>query len=123
MIVMRQVLRDAPLGVLRAFSLASALRRHERPGGMPSLATDPGALPIRRAGRLPTVLCIHGYGGVPREVELGVEAASAVGLASVAPLLPGHGTVPRDTAELRFEDWLAGVRTEFDRERAKGPVI
>jgi carboxylesterase len=37
--------------------------------------------------------------------------------------LPGHGTVPRDTAELRFEDWLAGVRTEFDRERAKGPVI
>jgi carboxylesterase len=75
------------------------------------------------SGRQPTVLCLHGYGGVPREVELGIRAASAVGLASVAPLLPGHGTFPKDTAELRFDDWLAGVRVEFDRQRARGPVI
>lgn len=72
---------------------------------------------------MPTVLCLHGFGGVPLEVRLAVDAASAVGLAARAPLLKGHGTVPRDTAELRFEDWLSGVRVEFDRARASGPVI
>jgi|SRR6478735_880010 len=116
---MRQVLRDA----LRAVSVASALRRHERPGGLVSLASAPGSAAIRREGRAPTVLCLHGYGGVPQEVALGVDAASAVGLAALAPVLPGHGTLPRDTAELRFDDWLAGVRVDFDRERAKGPVV
>lgn len=117
------MLGDGPKSVAGLLSWARALRRHDSPTGLASLASFPGAAPLRREGGRPTVLCIHGYGGVPQEVSLGVEAAAAVGLASMAPLLPGHGTVPRDTADLRFEGWLAGVRTDFERARADGPVI
>lgn len=120
---MRQVLREAPVRVLRLLDWATALRRHDLPGGLTSLASQPGAAPLRQSGRQPTVLCIHGFGGVPREVELGVASARAVGLGSSAPLLRGHGTLPKDTANLRFDDWLASARVEFDREREKGPVI
>jgi len=120
---MRRILWDAPTRAARGAAWAAALRRHDRPDGLDSLARHADAAPVRRSGARPTVLCIHGYGGVPLEVRAGVDAASAVGLASVAPLLPGHGTVPRDTAELRFEDWLRGVRADFDRERAQGPVV
>lgn len=120
---MRLMLGEAPKSWAELLAWARALRRHDSPGGLASLASFPGALPLRREGRRPAVLCIHGYGGVPQEVSLGVEAATAVGLASVAPLLRGHGTFPRDTAELRFEDWLDGVRVEFDRLRAEGPVV
>lgn len=120
---MRSMLGDGPKSVAEFLAWARALRRHDSPSGLPTLASFPGAAALRHEGRRPAVLCIHGYGGVPQEVSLGVEAATAVGLASVAPLLRGHGTLPRDTAELRFEDWLGGVREEFDRLRSEGPVI
>lgn len=107
----------APLAWLKA------LRRHDRPEGIPSLAGQPGTSPIALAGRTPSLLCIHGYGGVPREVELGIEVARELGLAARAPVLRGHGTVPRDTAELRFEDWLGGLREDFDLLRKEGPVV
>src|SRR5688572_2121471 len=120
---MRQILWEAPAKVARAVEWATALRQHEKPGGLASLAIQANAAPLARDGARPAVLCIHGFGGVPLEVRLGFEAAEATGLAALAPLLPGHGTVPIDTADLRFDDWLAGVRGHFDRLRAEGPVI
>jgi carboxylesterase len=108
-----------PLPLARA---ARALRQESLgPGG--DLRARPEARPIDRPGRTPAVLCLHGFGGVPAEVAPCVEVATELGLAVRAPLLPGHGRTPADLAPLRFEDWLAGARAEFDALRREGPVI
>ncbi len=62
-----------------------------------------------REGNAPALLALHGFGGTPVEVELLVEVASQLGLAARAPLLPGHGTSPRDLARTRYRDWLRGA--------------
>jgi esterase/lipase len=52
----------------------------------------PGTLPIFVEGRPPTVLCLHGFTGVPGEVQLACDAARTLGLSARAPLLAGHST-------------------------------
>lgn len=79
--------------------------------------------PIFREGKPPTVLCVHGFTGVPREVRLAADAASALGLATLAPLLPGHGTCPADLAPCRFPDWVDGVRAHLLKAAQQGRVI
>lgn len=106
----------------RAGTLGRALR-FVAVGQGASLADRPEAQPFRIEGRTPSVLAVHGFCGVPGEVRVVTEAAAALGLAASAPLLAGHGTHPRDLAPLRFEDWASGVRAEFDRLRARGPVV
>jgi len=81
------------------------------------------SLSIEREGELPTVLCIHGFTGVPFEVKAPCDVAVDLGLAAKAPLLVGHGTSPTELAPLRFDDWLSGVREVFNEARARGPVI
>ncbi len=109
------------MGSLRA--LLSGMARFERPSGQGPLAGREGARRIERPGRNPAVLCIHGYGGVPGEVELCCDVASELGHRTVAPVLAGHGLTPRALSPCRFEDWLSGVRVEFDQLRKDGPVI
>ena len=70
--------------------------------------------PIRAPGRSPSVLAFHGFGGTPREVDLVVDVARALGLAVSAPLLPGHGTSVADLAERRWPDWAAAAEAELD---------
>lgn len=106
----------------RAGTFGRALR-FEAVGPGATLARRPEAQSIRVGGRTPSVLAIHGFCGVPGEVRIVTEVAASLGLASSAPLLPGHGTQPRDLALLRFPDWVSGVRSEFDRLRACGPVV
>jgi carboxylesterase len=72
-------------------------------------------------GRSPTVLAFHGFGGTPQEVALVLDAARAVGLRGVAPLLPGHGTHARDLARTGFEDWAAAAQRALDA--IDGPVV
>jgi carboxylesterase len=48
------------------------------------------------------------------------EALSARGVACRAPLLPGHGTTPRDLDDVRAEDWLEAGRRALD-EIVEGP--
>lgn len=88
-----------------------------------SIATLPEAAPRRVPGRTPSVLALHGYTGVPQEVELVVQAAAKLGLLAYAPVLPGHGTSPRDLAHLRFDDFLSKSRTYYAELAQKGPVI
>lgn len=46
------------------------------------------------------------------------------GFPVVAPLLPGHGTEPRDLQERRFGEWLAFARDGFDEAtRRHGRVV
>lgn len=75
------------------------------------------------AGRAPALLALHGFGGTPQEVEILIETARKRGLAASAPLLPGHGTHPRDLTTKTFDDWLSAARGELMRLRARGKVI
>jgi carboxylesterase len=79
--------------------------------------------PIVSPGNVPTVLCLHGFTGVPEEVRLGCEVAQSLGLAACAPLLPGHGTSALDLGRTRFVDWLSAATSAFDELRARGPVV
>jgi carboxylesterase len=82
-----------------------------------------GTEPLVVEGRTPTVLCIHGFTGVPKEVELGCEVAEILGLAARAPLLPGHGTSALQLSKTSYPDWLAAAREVFDEVRTRGPVV
>lgn len=108
--------RFAPWTALRDF----ADRVTYRQGG---LIGDPDPAPIHVTGRSPTVLAVHGFCGVPREVAVVCEAAGSLGLAARAPLLAGHGTSPADLAPLGFEDWVASVEPTFRELAARGPVV
>lgn len=79
--------------------------------------------PLRIEGKTPTVVCFHGFTGVPEEIRLAVDVAEELGLAATAPLLVGHGTSAAELAKTRYEDWLESARPAFDEARAKGPVI
>ena len=80
--------------------------------------------PIRRSGRAPSVLALHGFGGTPLEVELVADLARAIGLATSAPLLPGHGTHVRDLMRTGYRDWLAAAERSLDELASEAsPVI
>ncbi len=82
-----------------------------------------GSRPRHLSGATPSLLCLHGFTGVPQEVELAVGVAQELGLAAEAPLLPGHGTSPLELARTGYEDWLRAARSSFDDLRKKGPVV
>ncbi len=77
------------------------------------------AAPFERAGRTPAVLLLHGFTGSPYEVRPLGEALAARGLAVHAPLLPGHGTRPRDLALVAPGAWSAAAARAFDALRAE----
>jgi carboxylesterase len=66
------------------------------------------------AGTKPAVLALHGFGGTPAEVALVVEVAKGLGVEALAPLLPGHGTHPRDLARTRYSDWFDAAKHALD---------
>jgi carboxylesterase len=80
---------------------------------------DPG--PISVAGREPTVFAFHGFGGTSDEVRLVTDVARVLGLAAIAPLLPGHGTHANELAKTRFADWRRAAEQAF--EATAGPAI
>jgi len=111
------------MGLLETWSAYRGARDYSSLLFNQDISARPESQPRSVAGAGPTVLCVHGFGGVPLEVELAFDVARDLGLAAVAPVLRGHGTRPSDLKDLRFEDWLAGIRPVFDEARARGPVI
>lgn len=87
------------------------------------LSNTEGTAPIRRVGNPPTVLAIHGFTGVPSEVQMVCDVATELGLASVAPLLAGHGKDAKALAQTAYSDWLQSARNAFDEARKSGPVV
>ncbi len=91
--------------------------------------SDLGALnapvigPLSVAGRAPSVVAFHGFGGTTREIELCTRVAGELGLAAIARDLPGHGSHARELAKTRFADWVAGAESAFAEVAAAGPVI
>jgi carboxylesterase len=76
------------------------------------------------SGRGPAVLALHGFGATTQEVGMVVDIARNLGLAALAPLLPGHGTSVHDLARTRFADWRgAAQRALLELVRDHGRVI
>jgi len=58
-------------------------------------------------------LLIHGFTGTPAELrELGEYLASRH-ITVVCPLLPGHGTSPRDLSAMSWREWYHCVRSHY----------
>src|SRR5687768_313162 len=80
--------------------------------------------PIRVAGKAPGVLAIHGFGGTPLEIALVTDVARNLGLAALAPLLPGHGTHADDLSRARLDDWTKAAEAALDELAPSGePAI
>jgi len=83
----------------------------------------PGAEPISREGHgalAPIgLLLLHGFTGNPTSLRPLAELLSARGFALELPLLPGHGTEPRDLLPTRYADWRAAAVSALDRLRAR----
>lgn len=82
-----------------------------------------GAEPISRAGSGANaaigILLVHGFTGSPISVRPLAELLSKRGFAIEVPLLPGHGTRPRDLMPTRYADWRAEALAALNRLRAR----
>jgi carboxylesterase len=75
--------------------------------------------PFHHAGNRTGVLLIHGFGGSPVEVQPLAEGLAKEGYTVDVPLLPGHGTTPRDFASTKNEHYLTAVRSRLQSLRAE----
>jgi carboxylesterase len=83
-------------------------------GQLQAFQSMPAAKPYYHAGDRTGVLLLHGFGGSPAEVQPLAESLAVNGHTVSAPLLPGHGTTPRDFAVTTNPQYLAAVRQELD---------
>jgi carboxylesterase len=75
-------------------------------------------------GRSPGVLLVHGWTGSPWEVRPVAEALAGYGFACSAPLLPGHGLVPRALASVGWPEFTAAVDAALARVlAARGAAV
>jgi carboxylesterase len=65
------------------------------------------------------VLVLHGFTGSPVSMRPLAELLAKRGFAVEMPLLPGHGTRPRDLLPFRYSDWRAEAATALGRLRAR----
>lgn len=87
----------------------------------------PEAIPLSKQPSAPTdtaILCIHGFTGTPYEVAPAVEALPQIGVATYAPLLPGHGYQERPEqikafANLSEDNLLNAVRQEIAQAKQR----
>lgn len=82
-----------------------------------------GAEPVSRDGKgdlgRTGILLVHGFTGNPVSLRPLCDLLSGRGFAVEMPLLPGHGTVPRDLLPYRYADWRAEVMAALARLRAR----
>jgi carboxylesterase len=79
--------------------------------------------PIDVPGKHPALLALHGFGCVPEEVELLSSVGLELGLATRAPLLPGHGTSVAELAKTRYPDWYEAAEQHFLQLSEAGPAL
>lgn len=59
------------------------------------------------------ILLIHGWTSVSYEVRRLGKYLNENGYTASGPMLRGHGTVPENLKEVKWEDWLADIREEY----------
>ncbi len=84
-----------------------------------------GAEPFYFQGteRNESVLMLHGYTSTPRDLRGLGEKINGLGYTVSGILLPGHGTKPTDLDKIKWEEWFAAVKEEYERLRKKTPVV
>ena len=70
--------------------------------------------PFRHPGNQTGILLVHGFGGAPTELQPLADRLAEKGYTVSTPLLPGHGTTPRDFAATSNEQLLAAVHSELE---------
>ena len=82
-----------------------------------------GAEPLSRPGHGDLadigILLMHGFTGSPVSLRPLAELLSQRGFAIELPLLPGHGTTPRDLLPFRYADWRAEGVAALNRLRGR----
>src|SRR5438045_2046546 len=73
----------------------------------------PPVKPFHHPGNRTGVLLLHGFGGSPVEVQPLALSLADKGYTVDVPLLPGHGTTPRDFAATRNEQLIDAARNEL----------
>jgi len=72
---------------------------------MTSKKVMPGAEPFfYKRGKVGCLLC-HGYTGTPDEIHNIGKFLADKGITTIAPLLPGHGTIIEELIETTADDW------------------
>ncbi|MAG45549.1 MAG: hypothetical protein CMH63_02125 [Nanoarchaeota archaeon] len=75
-----------------------------------------GAEPVFREGDGKVgLLLIHGYSSSPSDFRELVEFLSEKGITIHVPLLPGHGTHPKDLRESTYQEWQSVVEESLEK--------
>lgn len=83
----------------------------------------PGADPFSFEGGPAGILLLHGFTGNPSSMRPVGEWLAARGHAVEGPRYPGHGTVWRDLARYRWQDWVAEAEAALDRLTARTEAV
>ncbi len=79
-----------------------------------------GAEPFRLEGTSDTAfLMVHGFEGSPFTLKGLGEVLHKHGHTVIAPLLPGHGTTPKNFSKTRYQHWYRKVQKIYKEERPK----
>jgi len=84
-------------------------------GQLQAFQSMPAVAPFHHDGNKTGVLLIHGFGGSPVEILPLAESLAKNGYTVQAPLLPGHGTTPRDFAATTNGQYLTAIREHLDK--------
>lgn len=79
----------------------------------------PPVRPFHHDGNTTGVLLIHGFGGSPLQLQPLARRLAEEGFTVHTPLLPGHGTTPRDFGATDNEEYLTAVRREVAALRSR----
>ncbi|GGY16879.1 alpha/beta hydrolase [Paludibacterium paludis] len=71
----------------------------------------------------PAVLLVHGLGGTEYDLGSLAKRLAETGFATSVPCLPGHGGTPSDLLEVRLEDWLDTVTSEYRALRSRHRTV
>lgn len=69
------------------------------------------------------VLLFHGFTSTCSEVSYLGRVLHQAGYAVMAPLLPGHGTRPKDLNRTRWQEWIAAAEEAYQRLSARYPRV
>jgi len=85
----------------------------------------PGAegFEMRRGGKAPAALLLHGAGDTPQTLRYLAEFLFARGFTVSAPLLPGHGRSLREFSAVDAESWLHDARKTYAELKASNPWV
>ncbi|MFZ2097293.1 MAG: alpha/beta fold hydrolase [Anaerolineales bacterium] len=74
------------------------------------------------AGPIGVLLC-HGFTATTAEVRLLAQTLHSEGYSVAGPLLPGHGTTPRDCNRFSWQDWYASVEQTYQQLAVHCPTV